>query len=46
VVDGLGEIIRWILGYGDQVKVLSPPRLRTGLSDICRRMLQTYKEVN
>lgn len=27
-VDGLGEIIWWILGYGDQVEVLAPKVLR------------------
>lgn len=27
-VDGLGEIFWWILGYGDQVEILSPARLR------------------
>ena len=27
-VDGLGEIIWWILGYGDQVQVLAPRELR------------------
>lgn len=28
-VDGLGEIMWWILGYGDQVKILKPKKLRT-----------------
>ncbi len=27
-IDGLGEIFWWILGYGDQVQVLSPKTLR------------------
>lgn len=27
-VDGLGEIIWWVLGYGDQVQVLAPRELR------------------
>ena len=26
-VSGLNEIIWWILGYGDQVEVISPPKL-------------------
>lgn len=28
VVDGLSEIIWWVLGYGDQAEVLEPPQLR------------------
>ena len=28
-VDGLEEILRWILGFGDMVEVLAPKELRT-----------------
>lgn len=31
VVDGLDEILRWVLGFGDQVEVLAPPELRSKL---------------
>jgi predicted DNA-binding transcriptional regulator YafY len=37
-VDGLGEITWWILGYGDQVEVLSPATLRNKVAEIARRM--------
>lgn len=30
-VDGLNEIVWWILGYGDQAEVLEPPELRQKL---------------
>jgi len=37
-VDGLGEIIWWILGYGDQVEVLAPTALRSRVSEIAQKM--------
>jgi proteasome accessory factor B len=39
-VDGLGEITWWILGYGDQVEVLSPAALRTRIADIANKMAE------
>jgi proteasome accessory factor B len=39
-VDGLGEITWWILGYGDQVKVLSPAELRETIVSIARKMVE------
>jgi len=39
-VDGLGEITWWILGYGDQVEVLTPVKLRNIIIDIARRMIE------
>lgn len=39
-VDGLGEITWWILGYGDQVEVLSPAALRKNVAEIARRMVE------
>ena len=39
-VDGLGEITWWILGYGDQVEVLSPAELRKTIADIAHRMVE------
>jgi len=39
-VDGLGEITWWILGYGDQVEVLSPAELRKTIADTAHRMVE------
>jgi proteasome accessory factor B len=39
-VDGLGEITWWILGYGDQVEVLSPAALRKNVAQIAQRMVE------
>jgi predicted DNA-binding transcriptional regulator YafY len=42
-VDGLGEISWWILGYGDQVEVISPNELRRTLAGVATSMLQKYQ---
>jgi predicted DNA-binding transcriptional regulator YafY len=39
-VDGLGEITWWVLGYGDQVQVLAPKALRTGVLKAAKNMIQ------
>ncbi len=39
-VDGLDEIAWWLLGYGDQVRVLEPVELREKLRDVYRRALE------
>lgn len=39
-VDGLNEIIWWILGYGDKVEVLAPSSLRKRITQIARNMLR------
>jgi proteasome accessory factor B len=39
-VDGLSEITWWILGYGDQVEVLSPAELRETIANIARKMVE------
>jgi proteasome accessory factor B len=39
-VDGLGEIIWWILGYGDQVQVLAPKALRNKIIDVAKNMIK------
>ena len=39
-VDGLGEITWWILGYGDQVEVLTPAALRKNVAQIAKRMIK------
>jgi len=38
-VDGLGEIAWWILGYGDQVKVLAPKALRNRVVQVAKNMI-------
>ena len=38
-VDGIGEITWWILGYGDQVRVLAPKVLRKRVVDIAKNMI-------
>ncbi len=42
-VRGRREITRWILGYGSQVEVLSPPELRDAVLDEAERMRGMYK---
>ncbi len=39
-VDGLGEIIWWILGYGDQVQVLAPKELRKRVLETAKNMIK------
>jgi proteasome accessory factor B len=43
-VDGLGEITWWILGYGDQVEVISPRALRRRVADVAAEMVRKYRE--
>jgi len=42
-VDGLDEIVWWVLGYGPEVEVLNPPELRARIADMARRMLRLYE---
>ena len=42
-VDGLSEIVWWVLGYGPEVEVLEPAELRTRVADLARRMLALYE---
>jgi len=41
-VDGLKEIYWWILGYGDQVEVISPQRLRNMVHGTAERIVKKY----
>jgi len=41
-VDGLGEITWWILGYGDQVKVIAPAALAKRVAGVAKRMVRQY----
>jgi predicted DNA-binding transcriptional regulator YafY len=43
-VQGLEEIQRWILGFGNDAEVLSPPELRESLAEIGKYLDQTYGE--
>ncbi|MGC9455797.1 MAG: helix-turn-helix transcriptional regulator [Phycisphaerae bacterium] len=42
-VDGLGEIGWWVLGYGDQVEVVSPKRLRRWIARTARATAAKYQ---
>jgi len=42
-VDGLREITWWILGYGDQVEVVSPPGLRKRVAEIAAGILARHQ---
>lgn len=41
-VEGLSEISWWVLGYGDQVEVISPPELRERVADRVRGLSGIY----
>ena len=43
-VDGLSEITWWILGYGDQVRVLEPKALRKKIRKIAQNMIRLNAE--
>ena len=44
-VDGLGEIIWWVLGYGDQVEVIAPKLLRDRLIKTAKKIVKLNEEV-
>jgi len=44
-VDGLGEITWWILGYGDQVQVLRPKKLRQKIIETARNMAKLNRQI-
>lgn len=39
-VDGLGEILWWVLGYGDQVQILTPTALREKVLTTARNIIK------
>jgi predicted DNA-binding transcriptional regulator YafY len=41
-VDGLGEIVWWVLGYGRQAEVLQPPELRAMIAEHVTALAETY----
>jgi proteasome accessory factor B len=42
-VDGLGEIMWWVLGYGDMVKVLAPDELSHQVAAMAGRVARQYE---
>ncbi len=42
-IDGLGEITWWILGYGDQVEVVSPAALRKRVAAVAKSIVKKYQ---
>jgi len=42
-VSGLGEIMWWILGYGDQAEVIGPAELRERVAGHAQRLLARYQ---
>ncbi|MDO8302706.1 MAG: WYL domain-containing protein [Sedimentisphaerales bacterium] len=43
-VDGLDEILRWILGYGDQVQVIAPQILRDKIVGIAQNTARLHRQ--
>jgi proteasome accessory factor B len=43
VVNGLGEILRWVLGFGDDVEVLAPEELRDRLFEVSSRVARVHR---
>lgn len=43
-VEGLQEISWWILGYGKEAEVISPPELRAIVADHAKRMTTMYRK--
>jgi predicted DNA-binding transcriptional regulator YafY len=44
-VDGIGEISWWILGYGDQVQVLAPKKLRKRVLEMAKNMIKLNEKL-
>lgn len=43
-VDGLNEIVRWVLGWGSRAKVIQPAELREMVLDQLQQSLEAYRE--
>jgi predicted DNA-binding transcriptional regulator YafY len=46
VIDGLDEIVGWVLGFGDQVEVLAPPALRERVSNLASRVVRLHSPLS
>ena len=44
-VNGLGEITWWVLGYGDQVQVLTPKALRNKVLQAAKNMIKLNEQL-
>jgi predicted DNA-binding transcriptional regulator YafY len=44
-VDGLGEISRWILSYGDQVRVIAPKVRRDNIAGVVQSAARLYEQI-
>jgi proteasome accessory factor B len=44
-VDGLNEIFWWILGYGDQVQILAPKKLRQKVLTAAKNMIEINQDL-
>jgi proteasome accessory factor B len=42
VIDGLDEILGWVLGFGDQVEVLAPAELRQRVEAMAGRIARIH----
>jgi len=42
-VSGLGEVKRWIMGFGSHAEVISPESLRKEIEEDAKRLLSVYK---
>ncbi len=42
-VDGLNEIVRWVLGWGSRAKVIQPPELREMILDQLNQSIEAYR---
>jgi predicted DNA-binding transcriptional regulator YafY len=42
-VDGLGEILRWVLGFGAEVEILGPPELRDEVFRVATRIAREHR---
>jgi predicted DNA-binding transcriptional regulator YafY len=43
---GIEEIQRWLLGFGEEVEIISPPELKSNLSDIGKFLSEKYSSDN
>jgi len=43
-VDGLDEIVWWVLGYGPNAQVLEPPELREKITELLTQAAAVYKK--
>ncbi len=41
-MDGLEELARWVIGFGDEVEVLAPWELRQRLLEQAERLVDRY----